>query len=272
MGLFSGQFRSVIEWADEQDGILLWKWQDNEIKKDSKLVIRPGQEAVFLYNGNIEGIFTEEGTSYIRSDIVPFLSTLSNFRFGFRNPLRAEVLFINTSEQTVKWGTRNPVNIPAEGLPGGMPVRAFGTFVCKVVDSDLFIAKVAGVKQVYTVDNVKDRMMSVLDQLLMSHIASEGRDMFNLQADAAAIAGGILSDLDMDLRKIGISAVDFRIDSFSYPESVREMQERAAAQSIAGQAAAGGIPHAGASPKFCPKCGKPVGGTNFCENCGFRLQ
>ncbi len=271
MGFFSRQFQSVIEWADEQDGVLMWKWQDNEIKKNSRLVIRPGQEAVFLYNGNIEGIFTEEGTSYIKSDIVPFLTTLRNFKFGFRTPMRAEVLFLNTSEQTVKWGTRNPVNIPAPGLPGGIPVRAFGTFVCRIADSDLFIAKVAGVKQVYTVENVKDRIMSVLDQLLMSHISREGKDMFNLQADAAVIAKGILADLDMDLRKIGLVATDFRIDSFSYPESIREMQEQAAGQTITGQGS-GAIPSAGAAPKFCPKCGKPTGGTKFCENCGFQLQ
>ena len=59
MGLFSNQFQSVIEWSDDSEGILLWKWQDTTIKKNSKLVIRPGQQAVFLYNGNVEGIFTE---------------------------------------------------------------------------------------------------------------------------------------------------------------------------------------------------------------------
>ena len=33
----------------------------SEIKKGSRLIIRPGQDAIFMYNGRIEGIFREEG-------------------------------------------------------------------------------------------------------------------------------------------------------------------------------------------------------------------
>ena len=39
------------------------------------------------------------------------------FKFGFNSGLRAEVLFINTLEQLVKWGTKNAINLPAPGLP-----------------------------------------------------------------------------------------------------------------------------------------------------------
>ena len=68
----------------------------------------------------------------------------------------------------------------------------------------------------------------------MSWISKEGRDMFNLQADARNIAKGIESDLDMDMRKLGIGISDFKIESFSYPEEIKKMQEKAAAQSMVG--------------------------------------
>lgn len=58
--------------------------------------------------------------------------------------------------------------------------------------------------------------------------------MFNLQADARSIAKGIESDLDMDMRKLGIGISDFTIESFSYPEEIKKMQEKAAAQSMVG--------------------------------------
>ena len=58
--------------------------------------------------------------------------------------------------------------------------------------------------------------------------------MFNLQADARNIAKGIESDLDMDMRKLGIGITDFTIESFSYPEEIKKMQEKAAAQSMVG--------------------------------------
>lgn len=234
MGLFKNQFSSVIEWNENGAGILFYKYQNQEIKKGSRLIIRPGQDAIFLYNGRVEGIFEDDGDYDIESQIIPFLTTLKSFKFGFNTPLRAEVLFINTKELLVKWGTKNAINLPAPGLPGGMPIRAFGTFNCKVVEHDVLIEKLAGIRQTYTVEDVKERIIASLDQLLMSWISKEGRDMFNLQADARNIAKGIEEDLDMDMRKLGIGICDFKIESFSYPEEIKRMQEKAAAQSMVG--------------------------------------
>ncbi len=234
MGLFSRELSNVVEWKESNPEILFWKWNNAEIKKGSVLIIRPGQDAIFLYNGRVEGIFADEGQFDIESQIVPFLSTLKGFKFGFNSGMRAEVLFINTKEVLCKWGTKNAINLPAAGLPGGMPIRAFGTFNCRVADTMTVIDKLAGVKQTYAVSDVKERIIASLDQLLMSWISREGHDMFNLQADARNIAKGIESDLDMDMRKIGIGITDFTIESFSYPEEVKKMQEKAAAQSMIG--------------------------------------
>ncbi len=234
MGLFSGQLANVVEWEEYKEDILFWKWTNKEIKKGSKLIIRPGQDAIFLFNGKTEGIFKDEGSFDIESQIIPFLSTLKGFKFGFNSGMRAEVLFINTKELTVKWGTKNPINIQAPGLPGGMPIRSFGTFNCKIADYEILIEKIAGIKQQYSIEDVKERVISVLDQLLMKWIVREGKDMFNLQANAFDISKGIQQDLDMEMQKIGIGITGFAISSFSYPKEVQEMAQKAAAQSMIG--------------------------------------
>ena len=234
MGFLKKQLSSVIEWNENGSGVLFYKFQHQEIKKGSRLIIRPGQDAIFLYNGRVEGVFVEDGDYDIESDIIPFLTTLKSFKFGFSTPLRAEVLFINTKELMVKWGTKNAINLPAPGLPGGMPIRAFGAFNCRVAAHDVLIEKLAGIRQTYTVGDVKERIIASLDQLLMSWISKEGRDMFNLQADARNIARGIEGELDADMRSLGIAISGFTIESFSYPEEIRKMQEKAAAQSMVG--------------------------------------
>lgn len=234
MGLFGNQFSNVVEWEEYRDDIIFWKWTNREIKKGSRLIIRQGQDAIFMYNGKVEGVFEDEGSFDVESDIIPFLSTLKGFKFGFNSGIRAEVLFINTKEFTVKWGTKNPIAIPAPGLPGGMPIRAFGTFNFKVADRDCLIDKVAGIKKQYMVDDVKERVVAVLDQLLMKWIGREGKDMFNLQVNAFDIANGIREDLDMQMTKIGLSITGFNISSFSYPEEVQRMQTKVASQSMVG--------------------------------------
>lgn len=234
MALFGNQFANVVEWEEYRDDILFWKWSNREIKKGSRLVIRPGQDAIFLYNGRVEGVFTDEGSFDIESEIIPFLSTLKGFKFGFNSGIRAEVLFINTKEVTVKWGTKNPINIPTPGLPAGMPIRAFGSFCCKISDHAVLIDKVAGVKKQFTIDDVKERVIAMLDQLLMKWIVKEGKDMFNLQANSFDIGRGIQEDLDMEMMKIGISITTFNIASFTYPEEIQNMATKAASHSVVG--------------------------------------
>ena len=117
MSFFKSQLANLIEWDEFRKDMIFWKWPNKEIKKGSKLIIRPGQDAIFFHQGRIEGIFQDEGEYEIESDIIPFLSTLKGFKFGFNTGLRCEVLFVNTKEFTVKWGTKNAINIPTSKVP-----------------------------------------------------------------------------------------------------------------------------------------------------------
>lgn len=234
MGLFSKQLANVIEWEEFREDMIFYKWHNDEIKKGSRLIIRPGQDAVFLFNGKSEGIFKDEGSYDIESQIVPFLSTLKGFKFGFNSGMRAEVLFINTKEFTVKWGTKNAINIPATGMPGGLPIRAHGTFQFKVNDYIKLIDKIAGIKDSYLVEDVQLRITAVLDQLLMKWIVKEGKDMFNLQSNAFDISSGIRTDLDMQLFDTGLSVVGFQIVSFTYPQEIQDMITKNASHNMIG--------------------------------------
>ena len=234
MGIFSKQFANVVEWQEFRDDMIFYKWTNNEIKRGSRLIIRPGQDAIFLFNGKIEGIFKDEGDYDIESQIIPFLSTLAGFRFGFNSGMRAEVLFVNTKEFIAKWGTKNAINIPAPTLPGGMPIRANGTFNFKVNDYVKLIDKIAGLRNSYAVEDVKLRITTILDQLLMKWISKEGKDMFNLQANSFDIGCGIKTDLDMQLFDTGITITGFNIMSFTYPEEIQAMINKNASHHMVG--------------------------------------
>lgn len=234
MSLFKNQFANVVEWEEFRDDMIFWKWSNREIKKGSRLIIRPGQDAIFINNGKIEGIFTDEGDYNIESQIIPFLSTLKGFKFGFNSGMRVEVLFVNTKEFTVKWGTKNAINIPTPMLPGGMPIRANGTFNFKVNDYVALIDKIAGIKNSYLVEDIKIRIVSILDQLLMKWISREGKDMFNLQANSFEIAKGIQEDLDMQIIDSGMTITGFNIMSFNYPEKIQEMITKTASHGMIG--------------------------------------
>lgn len=299
MGLFGNQMANVVEWNEQGDGTIFWKWQNREIKKDSRLIIRPGQDAVFLYNGRIEGIFKDEGNYEISSQILPFLSTLRGFKFGFNSGLRAEVLFVNTREFLIKWGTRNAILIPAAGLPGGLPVRCYGTLTIRVSDYIALIDQVAGACSSFTVEDVRERVLNVLDAYLMKWIPVEGKDMFNLQTSAREIASGIQTDLDMEMMKIGLTIGSFHISSFSYPPEIQARINEAASVSMVGNmdqyqrvkmadamdkgagasmsGVAGSVMGMAMGMNMAQQMSQQTqpntaGGRNFCSNCGARLD
>lgn len=234
MAFFKNQFANVVEWEEFREDMIFWKWGNQEIKKGSKLIIRPGQDAIFFNHGRIEGIFEDEGEYSIESQIIPFLSTLKGFKFGFNSGMRVEVLFVNTKEFTVKWGTKNAINIPTPQLPGGMPIRANGTFNFKVTDYVALIDKIAGVRDRYLVEDIKIRITAILDQLLMKWITREGKDMFNLQANSFEIGKGIREDLDMQILDNGISVTGFNIMSFNYPKEIQDMITKSASHGMIG--------------------------------------
>lgn len=234
MAFFRNQFANVIEWEEFREDMIFWKWSNKEIKKGSKLIIRPGQDAIFFNHGRIEGIFKDEGEYNVDSQIIPFLSTLKGFKFGFNSGMRVEVLFVNTKEFTVKWGTKSAINIPTPALPGGMPIRANGTFNFKVTDYVALIDKIAGVRDRYIVEDLKIRITAILDQLLMKWISREGKDMFNLQANSFEIGKGIQEDLDMQILDNGISITGFNIMSFNYPKEIQDRITKTASHGMIG--------------------------------------
>ena len=55
----AGEFIDIIEWLDETDDTMVWRFSRprNEIKNGAQLVVRPGQMAVFVEQGEIADVF-----------------------------------------------------------------------------------------------------------------------------------------------------------------------------------------------------------------------
>ena len=75
----------------------------------AQLIVRPGQSAVFVHQGQIADVFGP-GHYRLETKNMPLLSTLMGWMHGFDSPFKAEVYFVSTRQLTdLKWGTSNPV-------------------------------------------------------------------------------------------------------------------------------------------------------------------
>ena len=120
MGLFN-QKKDTVEWIEYRPDVLFYKWKNREIKKGSRLVIRAGQKAIFYSGGRIHGIFENEGTYDIDTQIIPFLTHI-NAALHLRSDTgeRAEVYFVNSNEPDPKLG-HHPAHYDSH--PRGAPAE-----------------------------------------------------------------------------------------------------------------------------------------------------
>src|SRR6266571_3224701 len=90
------QFVDIIEWTeDAQSDVLAFRFPlyQNEIKMGSKLVVREGQNAVFVNEGRLADVFMP-GTYTLSTQNLPVMTTLLGWKYGFNSPFKAEVYFI----------------------------------------------------------------------------------------------------------------------------------------------------------------------------------
>lgn len=235
-----GQGKDTIEWEEFRDDVLFYKWPKTEIKKGAKLIIRTGQKAIFYANGAVEGVFETPGEYDVASQIVPFLSTLKGI-FDLRGDsgMRAEVYFVNSKELLLPWGTRQRIMIPTPEVPGGIPVGCNGNLIITFRDYQVFIEKVAGIKDTFALEDVSERIMGELNPIVAEAILGGQtcigvNALIGLQQNSRTISKKIGEELDQELFAIGLGVADFSIQNFNYPEEVQRMAEKAAGQAFVG--------------------------------------
>ncbi len=233
-----GQGKDTIEWEEFRDDVLFYKWPAKEIKRGARLLLRPGQKAVFYSDGIVGAVFENPGNFDIYTDIVPFFSTLKGW-FSLRGDsgMRAEVYFVNAKELTLPWGTRQRIMIPTPEVPTGIPVGCNGNLVLEFRDYQAFIQRVAGVRGTYSLEDVAERIMGELNPVVAEAIL-EGRQqtglnvLIGLQQNSRKLGKAIQTELDKELSDFGLGVADVNIQAFHYPPEVQKMAEKVAAQSF----------------------------------------
>lgn len=233
-----GQGKDTIEWEEFRDDVLFYKWPAKEIKRGSRLILRPGQKAIFYSDGIVGAVFENPGNFDIYTDIVPFFSTLKGW-LALRGDsgMRAEIYFVNAKELTLPWGTRQRIMIPTPEVPSGVPVGCNGNLILEFRDYQTFINRVAGVRETYSLEDVSERIMGELNPVVAEAILGGERQMglnalISLQQNSRRLGKAIQAELDKELSEFGLGVADVNILAFNYPPEVQQMAEKVAAQSF----------------------------------------
>jgi membrane protease subunit (stomatin/prohibitin family) len=226
----------VIEWLDDDRHTLVWRFPryHSQIKNGAKLVVRPGQTALFVHQGKIADVF-EEGTHTLETKNLPVLSTLAAWPYGFDSPFKADVYYIATRQVTdLKWGTPHPVVLRDPAF-GPVRVRAFGTFTLKATNPKALLTELVGTDSRVEADEIGELMRSAICSCFADLVASSQINVVDLASNYGKLSEKLRAMVVERLgTEFGLDVPQFYIVNISLPQEVEQALDARTSASVLG--------------------------------------
>jgi membrane protease subunit (stomatin/prohibitin family) len=239
MGLFAklrGEFVDIIEWIDDTSRTLVWRFPryHNQIKNGARLIVRPGQVALFVHEGRLADQFVP-GTYELTTQNLPILSTLQGWKHGFDSPFKSEVYFVSTRQVTdLKWGTPNPVMLRDSEF-GPIRLRAFGTYTLRAQDAKALLQELVGTDGVFETDELETLMRSIIATTFADVVARseiKALDLArNYQELSAEVRKAVVERIDDEY---GLDVPQLFIVNISLPEQVEKALDTRTSMGVLG--------------------------------------
>ncbi len=242
MGLWDkirGEFIDIVEWLDSSKETLVHRFEryGNEIKYGAKLVVREGQAAVFVNEGEIADVF-EPGTYTLETQNIPILTTLKGWKYGFESPFKAEVYFVNTRRFTdLRWGTKNPIMLRDPEF-GPIRLRAFGTYVIKVEDPGTFIKEVVGTDGTFTTDEITNQLRNHLISRFTDLLGESKIPVLDLAANYDELGDFLRERMGPEFTEYGLALSSLLVENISLPPAVEEALDKRTSMGVIGNLSA----------------------------------
>lgn len=230
MGIFdkikeklSHEFIDIIEWLDYTDDTIVHRFEryQNEIKNEAKLIVREGQTAVFINEGQLADVFTP-GTYTLNTQNLPILATLKGWKYGFNSPFKAEVYFVNTHLFTdEKWGTKNPITLNDDRF-GLVEIRAFGTYAFKISDAGKFVIEIVGTDNNFTNFEINEHLKSLIATRFTDTVGEANLPIELYAANTTELSATCQEVMNPEFQSVGISLEKFYIENVSMPEDLKK--------------------------------------------------
>ena len=227
MDFIKKQFIDVIQWTEDADGTLAWRFpmQDMEIQNGGVLVVRESQMALFVNEGKVADVFGP-GTYKLTTQTLPVLTNLRNWDKLFDSPFKSDVYFFSTRQQIdQKWGTPQPITIRDADF-GAVRLRAFGNYSFRIVAPARFHTEISGTRAAYTVADLDGQLRGLVLQNISQAVAGSGVAFLDLAANQLGFAQALSQQLAPAFDQLGLQLEGMTVQNLSLPEELQKILDQ----------------------------------------------
>jgi membrane protease subunit (stomatin/prohibitin family) len=238
MGLWdklSAELIDIVQWLDDTKDTLVYRFEryGNEIKYNAKLVVREGQMAAFINEGQLADVF-KPGTYTLSTQNLPVLATLKGWKYGFESPFKAEVYFCSTRQFTnLKWGTPGPVTMRDSEF-GAVRVTAYGLYSIKIKDPAVFIREIVGTDGNFTTESVEDNLRGKMGMRIKEVLPDAGIPIIDLESKVVQLGETMKSRIAPSIEALGLELTEVQVQDIGLPEEVEQAIDKAGAMRAIG--------------------------------------
>jgi len=238
MGLWDklkAELIDIVQWLDDTNDTLVYRFEryGNEIKYNAKLVVREGQMAVFINEGQLADVF-KPGTYTLTTRNLPVLATLKGWKYGFESPFKAEVYFCSTRQFTnLKWGTPGPVTIRDPEF-GAVRVTAFGLYSIRIKDPALFIREIVGTDGTFTTGQIEDNLRGKIGTRIKEVMPEIGIPIIDLESRVIQLGETLKARISPAIEALGLDLAEVQVQDVGLPEELERAIDKAGAMRAIG--------------------------------------
>lgn len=224
------QFLDVIEWLDDTNDTLVWRFPvfNQAITDNSKLIVREGQVAVFVAEGQLSDVFGP-GTYTLDSKNTPIVSFFKTIAYQFQYPYKGDIYFVSTRQfMDNGWGTATPV--PMRDADFGMiRIRAHGVYSYRISDAATFLRQVVGTDGLFTTSEINGQLKKKLVAGFAQSIGASGLAALDLATNVMGIGDQLKEFIAPRISEsVGVTITDFTISGLTFPPEVEKALDQRA--------------------------------------------
>jgi membrane protease subunit (stomatin/prohibitin family) len=216
-----GELIDIVEWLESTTDAMAWRFDrpNNELKNGARLIVRPGQLALFVEQGTVADVF-QPGSHELVTKNLPLLSRLRGWKYGFESPFKAEIVFVSTRQFTsLKWGTKTPVMTRDPEL-GAIRLRAYGTYAMRVRDAESFVRELVGANPSYTIGEISDQIRDMVVARFAELLGEKPIPVLQLAANYRELGELATEKLAAELARFGVELTQLVVESIALPDEV----------------------------------------------------
>jgi membrane protease subunit (stomatin/prohibitin family) len=227
MDFIKKQFIDILQWTEEGDGTLAWRFpmQEMEIQNGASLTVRDSQVALFVNEGTVADVFAP-GMYKLTTQTLPVLTYLKNWDKLFESPFKSDLYFFSTRTQLdQKWGTPNPITIRDKEF-GIVRLRAFGIYSYHLADAKAFYQKISGTRDAYTREELEGQLRNTMVAGMTDLFGESGVAFIDMAANQDEFGKAMFAKAQPMFAEYGLTLDLLVVQNVSLPEELQKVLDQ----------------------------------------------